>query len=81
MRSDKDKHRALYRKFHVTRHDPTGKHVNCYYFVLDVDHDEFSIPALEAYAKACAEKFPKLAADLQGVIAVARVKNSPRKEK
>ena len=76
MRSGQDRHLGLYHKFHVTRHDPTGKHANCFYFVLDVDHDQFSVQALEAYAKACEKEFPKLAADLQGVIAVAKIKHA-----
>lgn len=74
MRSDADKGKGLYRKYEVTRDDPTGKHSNCFYFVLDVDHDQFAIPALEVYADACKEQFPELAADLRGVIAVAKIK-------
>jgi hypothetical protein len=73
MNDDKDL--GLYRKYHITRHDPNGKHDNCYYFVLDTDHDKFSIPALQAYAAACESEYPKLAADLQGVIAVAKAKH------
>lgn len=75
-RSGQDAHMGLYRKFQVTRHDPTGKHANCFYFVLDCDHDEFAIPALEAYVEACKEKFPALASDLHGVIAMEKVKRA-----
>ena len=70
---DPDSKRGLYRKFHVTRHDPSGRHSNCFYFVLDMDHDEFAIDALTTYAEKCAEKYPILAADLRGVIARARI--------
>src|ERR1700674_3205032 len=76
MRSDKDKHVGLYSKFHVTRNDPTGKHAGCYYFVLDTDHDQFSVPALTAYADACELEFPKLASDLRGLLAALRVKHA-----
>lgn len=77
MRSGQDKYIGVYRKFEVTRHDPTGKHKNCFYFVLDVDHDQFSVPALTAYAEACKEEFPALAADLRGIIAMAKIKHRP----
>lgn len=45
-----------------------------FYFVLDTDHDQFAIPALEAYVAACEKEFPQLASDLRGVIAVAKIK-------
>jgi hypothetical protein len=80
MRSGQDRNLGLYRKFHVTRSDPTGKHANCFYFVLDCDHDEFSVAALEAYIAACEAKFPKLAADLRGVVAVAKIKFAREKD-
>lgn len=70
-----DRNIGLYRKFLVTRHDPAGKHANCFYFVLDVDHDQFSIAALEAYVIACDKQFPKLASDLRGVIAATKIKH------
>jgi hypothetical protein len=74
MRIGQDKQMGLYRKFEVTRHDPNGKHKNCFYFVLDTDHDQFSVPALEAYVSTCEKEFPALAADLRGVVAVAKIK-------
>ena len=77
MRSGHDRDLGIYRKFHVTRHDPYQKHANCFYFVLDTDHDEYSVPALEAYAVACKEKFPALATDLQALIKVLRIKHLP----
>jgi hypothetical protein len=63
-----DVEKGLYEKFSVERRDGSsnypGKHYGCNYFVLDLKHDEFAIPALEAYALACSEKFPMLALDL-----------------
>jgi hypothetical protein len=63
-----DRKRGVYSKFVVTRADGSsgvgGKHENCSYFVLDLDHDEFAVPALKAYAKACKKKYPALARDL-----------------
>ncbi len=60
---------GLYEKFIVTRTDgksaPGQKHHGCEYFVLDVDHDPFAGPALEAYANACRSKFELLAQDMQ----------------
>lgn len=57
---------GVYDKYTVTRNDgdPTGKHANCAYFVLDTDHDPFAIPALKAYAAACEEEYPQLAVDI-----------------
>lgn len=51
-----DEKRGLYRKYDVKRTDgssgPGGKHEHCAYFVLDLEHDPFAIPALRAYAEA-----------------------------
>lgn len=61
-----DAQRGLYRKYFVQRlNDPTGKHKDCTYFVLDEVHDKFAGPALRAYAAACEEEFPGLAHDLR----------------
>ena len=63
-----DKEKGLYGKFNVTRTDGSsdfgGKHYNCSYFCLDLEHDKFSIPALRAYAEACQDEYPRLASDL-----------------
>lgn len=60
--------RGVYRKYDIRRTDgssePGGKHYDCTYFVLDIEHDPFAIPALRAYAEACRETHPKLANDL-----------------
>lgn len=61
---------GLYRKFDVYRTDatdlPGGKHHGCEYFVLDVNHDKYAKAALKAYAEACREEYPLLAADIEG---------------
>ena len=63
-----DTERGLYHKFQVTRTDGSsasgGKHENCRFFVLDLDHDRFAGKALAAYAMACKESHPNLALDL-----------------
>jgi len=60
-----DKYRGLYGKYRVERvSDPTGKHDNCWYFVLDPEHDPYALVALRAYADACREEYPTLAHDL-----------------
>lgn len=66
VQADKE---GLYQKFRVERTDgrsaPGEKHAECRYFVLDLDHDEFALPAVEAYADACESAHPELAADLR----------------
>lgn len=66
-----DKKRGVYEKFRIERTDgksaPGQKHHGCRYFVLDLDHDKFAIPALAAYAKACKEEYPLLAADVRAM--------------
>lgn len=61
--------RGIYHKFKVERVDgtdkPGGKHENCDYFVLDITHDPFAIPALLAYAAACELTYPLLAKQLR----------------
>jgi hypothetical protein len=68
-----DPKRGVYQKYRVERTDgtsrPTMKHEHCTYFVLDLDHDEFAIPALIAYATACAGQYPELARDLRDALA------------
>jgi len=72
--SDNDK--GLYRKFDVQRTDGKSekgqKHYRCRYFVLDLDHDKYAIPALRAYAGACGVEFPELARDLFQVAATPK---------
>lgn len=67
-----DRKRGLYRKYIVYRADgshQTGRrHSRCDYFVLDLDHDKFSVDALKAYVAACKTEYPKLAEDLETII-------------
>jgi hypothetical protein len=61
-----DPEQGLYRKYDVTRlNDPTGKHKDCTYYILDLDHDPHSVAALLAYAKSCEAQYPTLAFDLR----------------
>ena len=63
--SDPDRDRGLYGKYEVKRLGGTpGKHADCFYYVLDLEHDRFAVPALRAYAEACREEYPQLAEDL-----------------
>lgn len=51
-------------KFQVTRTDgssePGGKHHGCEYFVLDLTHDPYSVPAMVIYALACGNEYGQL---------------------
>lgn len=63
---------GIYRKYDIRRTDgrdaPGEKHDGCHYFVLDLDHDPFAIPALKAYAEACNETHPQLSVHLVMVV-------------
>lgn len=63
-----DKERGIYGKYHVSRVDgssePGSKHEHCSYWVLDLTHDPHALPAYKAYAEACAEEYPVLAAEI-----------------
>ncbi len=60
-----DEERGLYNKYHVERlNDPTGKHKDCEYFILDLVHDKHAYAALRAYILSCRKEFPQLADDL-----------------
>jgi hypothetical protein len=67
-----DQKRGIYRKYTVTRTDGSsesgGKHEHCSYFVLDLEHDQFAISALKAYAKACRRQYPELAAHIDSIV-------------
>lgn len=60
---------GVYHKYNVTRTDGSdqlgGKHHDCEYFVLDLTHDPFAMPAATAYADACEAEYPMLAADMR----------------
>jgi hypothetical protein len=64
--SKNDHNRGLYRKYDVKRRDdPEGKHDECRFFVLDLEHDRYAEAALRAYADACEAEYPELARDLR----------------
>lgn len=73
------KHDGIYRKFNVSRVDgsdsPSGKHFNCFYFVLDVDHDPHATAAMRAYARSCEKQLPELASDLRRLCDEPRANN------
>ena len=73
----RDANEGLYVKYKVARTDgssgPGGKHEGCSYFVLDLTHDPFAIPALEAYAEACQREYPKLSMDLLSILTKMRL--------
>lgn len=57
--------RGLYHKYDVKRTQDTGdKHKDCKYFVLDLSHDPFAVPAIRAYAEACRKTHPVLSREL-----------------
>jgi hypothetical protein len=65
-----EQHVGLYQKYKPLERmdgssDPGKKHENCRYFPLDMTHDPFAKPAILAYAAACADTHPVLAADLR----------------
>jgi len=66
-----DQNRGLYKKFNITRTDgssePGGKHHDCEYFVLDMDHDEHARAAIKGYVHSleASDEYPHLAADLR----------------
>jgi hypothetical protein len=70
-RTEDDRERGLYGKYLINgkyliiKRDSDRVVYNA--FVLRYDDDPFAIPALRAYADVCAARYPKLAADLQGL--------------
>lgn len=60
--------KRLYQKFNVFRTDGSSKHQDCHYFVLDWEHDPYTLCAMQAYANACQEQYPELAMDIQSLI-------------
>lgn len=65
-----DESLGLYAKYcKIERTDgrsaPGEDHEDCDYFVLDITHDPFALPALHAYANACESEYPELANDLR----------------
>lgn len=66
-----DKKKGLYDKFYVRRMDGSdvrgGEHEGFDYFVLDLTHDPYAIPAILTYADCCASEYPLLAEDLREI--------------
>ncbi len=60
---------GFYNKYEVNRRDgldkECDKHFNCKYFVIDLTHDHFAIPAMKSYADACKDAYPNLYIDIQ----------------
>lgn len=66
---DPDKSRGFYNKYYVERlNDDSGKHDDCRYFVLDLNHDRHAIPALKAYIDSCRDDYHDLAQDLERLL-------------
>lgn len=64
---------GLYKKYSVKRlRDHKGKHDQCEYFVLDLNHDRHALTALAAYAEACRLEYPFLSKDLDDTLDVYR---------
>lgn len=75
-KDDPDKERGLYPKFKVERLNPEAnlKHIGCEHFVLDLNHDQFAVFAIEAYAdKAREHGYTKLANELSDKAAKIRI--------
>lgn len=72
---------GVYHKFNVSRTDgrdlPSGDRHGAEYFVLDVTHDEFAMPALAAYAAACRSDYPALADDMVRRYGIAQQQAEP----
>lgn len=62
-RTEDDRDRGLYSKYLVVKRNTDRVVHNA--FVLRYDDDPFAIPALRAYADACAVRYPTLAYDLR----------------
>ena len=72
---------GAYEKYKIVRTDgrdaPGEKHHDCQYFVLDLTHDPYAIPALEAYAAACRDTHGFLAAHLEMALTYMREGKPP----
>lgn len=69
MTGSDDRKRGFYEKYKVERLGGTpGKHDHCLFFVLDLDHDPYSVPALRGYATVCRPEFGPLARSLDRIV-------------
>lgn len=65
--------RGLYPKYHVAKvADPAHTHDDCFYFVLDLTHDEGGREAALRYADYIEPANPALAIDLRRAVHEAR---------
>jgi len=64
--------RGFYKKYEVRRIDFKPGREDSQYFVLDVTHDPYAIPALQAYRDALPEDWHALRNDLDRLIAGQR---------
>lgn len=61
--------RGLHSKYEVRKvEDPTSKHDDCRFFVLDIDHDVHARRALRLYAAAVGFQNPELFHDLHRLL-------------
>ncbi len=72
---------GLEQRYRVERRDgssePGGKHDGCIYFVLDLNHDPYAVPALRAYIEAARGEYPFLAKDLERLLGVGETEPPP----
>lgn len=59
-----DTDKGLYNKFEITRIDGKPGREDCQYFVLDLCHDPYARPALQAYIDALPNEYHLLKSDL-----------------
>ena len=63
-----DRNKGVYKKYVVQRiNDEKGKHNDCFFFVLDPQHDPHARAAMRAYAESCKADNPLLAADVERI--------------
>lgn len=63
-----DTDKGMYNKYEVKRIDGKPGRENCRYFVLDLCHDPYAKPALEAYINALPKEYDLLRKDLELVL-------------
>lgn len=74
--SKDDTQRGLYAKYTVIKNSDPNSEFSA--FVLNLDTDPYAVDALRAYAKACADKYPILASDLERVATACQVQFAER---
>ena len=74
--SNDDTQRGLYNKYTVTKNSAPEQSFEG--FVLNYETDRYSVEALRAYAKACEDEYPMLAADLREQASLLHAKFTQR---